>query len=120
MTTMSTIAVNPRTAPVSMMGVPQLAGFFFAFRICITLLAFQSAPVVGTAVSIAASFLLLFLALLVTKDHAELHLDATMKWLAAYRGTQAWASLDFPHLGEIDVAGRAVRATACRRLTQAN
>jgi exopolysaccharide production protein ExoQ len=81
----STVALNSQVAPVSMMGAPQCTGFFFASRICITLLAFQSAPVAGTATSIAGSFLLLFLACLVgTKAQPRLQLDATMKWLCAY------------------------------------
>lgn len=82
---MSTVAVSSHEAPVSLMGVPQLVGFFFAFRICITLLFFQSSPVAGTAASMAGSAGLLFLSILVgPKAHPLLELDSTMRWLCAY------------------------------------
>jgi hypothetical protein len=67
----------------------RLTGFFFAFRICITFLGFQSAPRSGSAASLLLSGCLLAAAIVYTlgdTDFSTRHLrcSSTGKWLLAY------------------------------------
>jgi O-antigen ligase len=66
-----------------------LTGFFFAFRFCLTLIAFQSNPRAGTVTNLACSGLLLAAALIYTigdERASTEHLRSirTLWWLAAY------------------------------------
>jgi hypothetical protein len=57
-TTAMTIAAAHDNRQQTMV-LPAVVGFYFAFRLCITFLLFQSAPQTGAAVSIALNFLVL-------------------------------------------------------------
>ena len=70
--------------PTGLRRLSQVVGFFLACRICITLLAFQSEPVVGTEVTISASLALLFCCWFMT-SHQKRSLDpGTLRWIGAY------------------------------------
>jgi exopolysaccharide production protein ExoQ len=66
-------------------GVPFALGFFLAWRVCITFLAFQSEPVIGTAISIAISCAFVFFAWIVTTGRPIPDLrSVTARWVCAY------------------------------------
>jgi hypothetical protein len=96
-------AATPKTgvrAPLQ-----KLTGFFFAFRICIIYLGFQSDPRSGTAVSLMFSGCLLACGIVYTlgdKDFSSrlLRRSPTNKWLLAYLGLTAasllWTAASSP------------------------
>ena len=65
---------------------PGVVGLFFAFRVCLTWLFFQSNPVAGTKVSLAISLALLYGAVLYTAEERALSLHRlprtpTIRWI---------------------------------------
>jgi exopolysaccharide production protein ExoQ len=66
------------------MFAPQAIGFFFAARICITLLGFQTTPTAGTAVYIGGSFLCLFYAWMVAPTASMPIRISHLRWIVAY------------------------------------
>ena len=66
-------------------GVPAAIGFFFAFRLCFAFVAFQSQPVVATAVSLALSFMFAFFAWTISSSaEASVARPRTLRWVWAY------------------------------------
>jgi O-antigen ligase len=67
----------------------RVAGLFFGFRVCTTLLLFRSDPALGTAVTLAASFALLFVSaghwLVLAPGHRNrCQHPSPVKWIAIY------------------------------------
>lgn len=80
----ATTVLSPPRA-ISLGYVPQMAGFFFAVRVCITVVFFQSAPVAGSAVYNAASVVLAYFAWAVTQHNpSPTKWSTTTKWVAVY------------------------------------
>lgn len=71
------------------MGLVQVAGIFFGFRVCITVLLFRNAPALGTAIALAASLVLLASSacrwMALTPIHRDrFQMPSPVKWVAAY------------------------------------
>jgi exopolysaccharide production protein ExoQ len=68
---------------------PAMVGFFFVFRVCLTFLFFQTNPILGTVISIAVDFVLLYGAILYsvhekTVSRSRLIITTPIWWLLAY------------------------------------
>src|SRR4051812_46320477 len=78
-----------------------VVGLFFGFRVCTTLLLFRNDAAVGTAITLAASFVLLIASIghwlaLAPVHRSVYEIPAPVKWLATYLAlavvSLAWSS----------------------------
>jgi exopolysaccharide production protein ExoQ len=81
--------------------VPGALGFFLAWRTCITFLAFQSEPMIGTATSIALSCVFVFFSWVATSNRTNSDCrSVALRWLYAYLGLAAaslfWSATKSP------------------------
>jgi O-antigen ligase len=89
--------------------LPAIVGFFFAFRICLTFLFFQSEPQQGSAVIVAISLTLLTFAALCSigatpSIPSSCFATGTIKWIAAFL-TIALVSIAWSAAGPMAAAG---------------